>query len=100
MTRLAAAPFVPLDEHLAIDLQGARAVFTTRRGGVSSGPFESLNLGLRTQDERANVIANRAEVGLRDLLPIEPTCVNGQPIPPDIRDIFWEGACVIAASQR
>jgi YfiH family protein len=55
----AAAPFASLDEHLAIDLPGARALFTTRRGGVSSGPFQSLNLGLRTDDERANVITNR-----------------------------------------
>jgi purine-nucleoside/S-methyl-5'-thioadenosine phosphorylase / adenosine deaminase len=62
VTRLAAAPFASLDEHLAIDLPGARAVFTTRCGGVSSGPFESLNLGLRTDDERANVIANRERV--------------------------------------
>jgi YfiH family protein len=62
VTRLAAAPFASLDEHLAIDLPGARAVFTTRRGGVSSGPFESLNLGLRTDDDRAKVIANRERV--------------------------------------
>ncbi|MEA2443511.1 MAG: purine-nucleoside/S-methyl-5-thioadenosine phosphorylase / adenosine deaminase [Thermoleophilales bacterium] len=59
MKRLAAAPFASLDEHLAIDLPGGRVVFTTRRGGVSSGPFESLNLGIRTDDDRDNVIANR-----------------------------------------
>jgi YfiH family protein len=62
VTRLATAPFATLDEHLAIDLPGARVVFTTRRGGVSSGQFESLNLGLRTDDERANVSANRDRV--------------------------------------
>jgi YfiH family protein len=40
-------------------LPGARAAFTTRLGGTSSGPYESLNLGLLTGDERAAVLANR-----------------------------------------
>jgi hypothetical protein len=34
-----------------------------------------------------------------DLLPIEPTCLNGQPVPEDIKEIFWEGTCVAAAHQ-
>ena len=34
-----------------------------------------------------------------DLLPIAPTCLNGAPIPDDIQEIFWEGACVVAAHQ-
>ena len=34
-----------------------------------------------------------------DLLPIAPTCLNAVPIPDDIQDIFWEGACVVAAHQ-
>jgi hypothetical protein len=33
--------------------------FSTRQGGVSKGPFESLNLGRLTQDEPANVEENR-----------------------------------------
>lgn len=33
--------------------------FSTRRGGVSDGAFASLNLGLRTEDEPANVAENR-----------------------------------------
>jgi polyphenol oxidase len=33
--------------------------FTTRRGGVSTGPYASLNLGLLTDDEPANVEENR-----------------------------------------
>ena len=33
--------------------------FTTRRGGVSTGPYASLNLGLLTADEPANVEENR-----------------------------------------
>jgi YfiH family protein len=34
-------------------------VFTTRAGGVSEGPFESLNLGRRTGDEVERVDENR-----------------------------------------
>jgi hypothetical protein len=34
-----------------------------------------------------------------DLLPIEPTCLCGAPIPEACKAIFWEGACVAAAHQ-
>ncbi len=34
-----------------------------------------------------------------DLLPLAPTCLDGQPIPEDVQAIFWEGACVLAAHQ-
>lgn len=34
--------------------------FFTRRGGVSTGPFASLNCSLSGQDARENVLANRA----------------------------------------
>ena len=57
------APFRALGEHIAVDLPGGRAVFTTRRGGVSAGPYASLNLGWLTDDRPANVAANRARVG-------------------------------------
>lgn len=33
--------------------------FSTRRGGVSEGPFESLNVGLLTDDEPERVVENR-----------------------------------------
>jgi hypothetical protein len=49
-------------EHLAIDLPGATALFTTRRGGVSEGPFASLNLSPWTDDDAAHVRANRERV--------------------------------------
>lgn len=44
---------------MAIDLPGAIAVFTTRRGGFSEGPFRSLNLGKLTPDDPAAVQRNR-----------------------------------------
>jgi len=34
-----------------------------------------------------------------DLLPMEPACIDGKPIPDDVREIFWEGTCVVAAHQ-
>jgi YfiH family protein len=44
-----------------------RVVFSTREGGVSEGPFESLNLGRMTGDEPERVDENRrrlcAEIG-------------------------------------
>jgi YfiH family protein len=49
-------------EHLAIDLPGGTALFTTRRGGVSEGPYASLNLGLWTDDEPDRVQGNRERV--------------------------------------
>jgi purine-nucleoside/S-methyl-5'-thioadenosine phosphorylase / adenosine deaminase len=36
-----------------------RVAFSTREGGVSGGPYASLNLGLLTEDEPANVQENR-----------------------------------------
>jgi YfiH family protein len=38
---------------------GCEVVFSTRKGGVSEGPFESLNLGRRTGDDVTHVDENR-----------------------------------------
>jgi YfiH family protein len=54
------APFNEHGEHFAIDLPGARAVFTTRRGGHSVGPYASLNLGFATDDDPEAMERNRA----------------------------------------
>jgi polyphenol oxidase len=56
------APFRWDGDHIAAEVHGARALFTTRRGGVSSGPFDSLNLGRKTADDGASVDENRARV--------------------------------------
>ena len=55
-------PFYVRDEHLAIALPGAEAVFTTRRGGFSEGPYASLNLGRLTDDRAEAVQRNRARL--------------------------------------
>ena len=40
-------------------LAGTRHGFLTRRGGVSGGVFDSLNVGLGSSDEREHVVENR-----------------------------------------
>jgi YfiH family protein len=54
--------FAALGDHVAIALPGGTALFTTRRGGVSQGPFASLNLGLWTDDDGDCVHQNRTRV--------------------------------------
>ena len=44
---------------IEVQLPGARVAFSTRAGGVSQGPYESLNLGILTGDEPDLVHANR-----------------------------------------
>ena len=47
---------------LEAELPGARVAFSTRLGGVSEAPFDSLNLGLLTEDEPAAVAENRGRL--------------------------------------
>jgi YfiH family protein len=56
------APFYARGEHVGIDFPGAQALFTTRRGGCSEGPFASLNLGRLTADRPDAVQRNRARL--------------------------------------
>jgi YfiH family protein len=53
------APFAWQDAQIAGALPGARLLFSTRLGGVSEGPYASLNLGRLTDDPDANVAENR-----------------------------------------
>lgn len=52
-------------EHLTVVLPGAQVVFTTRRGGFSSGPFGSSNLGRLTDDRPEAVVSNRRRLQQR-----------------------------------
>jgi hypothetical protein len=48
---------------LAVDLgPGVRAGFTTRAGGVSTGPWAGLDLGLHVGDDPDRVLVNRGRV--------------------------------------
>ena len=51
-----------------------KALFTTRPGGVSTGPYASLNLGAHVGDDASNVLENRRRLG--ELLPVEPAWLN------------------------
>lgn len=44
---------------LEAELPGARAAFSTRLGGVSEPPYDSLNLAVRTEDDPDRVLENR-----------------------------------------
>jgi len=68
------APFYAWDEHVGIDLSGARAVFTTRRGGFSEGPYASLNLGRLTDDRPDAVRRNRAR--LQEQVGVKPAYIR------------------------
>jgi len=50
---------------------GVPHAFTTRLGGVSTGPFESLNLGFSTGDQPDDVLTNRARLCSAMDLPAE-----------------------------
>jgi purine-nucleoside/S-methyl-5'-thioadenosine phosphorylase / adenosine deaminase len=55
---------------LEAELPGATAAFSTRIGGVSEPPFDSLNLGILTGDAREAVLENRTR--LANALAVDP----------------------------
>jgi polyphenol oxidase len=81
-----------------IQLPGARAIFSTRRGGVSEGPYESLNLGILTDDDPARVADNRAR--LADAAAVDPgrIVMGWQVHGTDLRE--WDGPDPQAAYER
>jgi len=65
------APFETVGDHIGIALPGGRALFTTRRGGVSEGPYASLNLGRWTDDDADAVDRNRRIVAAAVGVPLD-----------------------------
>lgn len=68
-------PVIDEDDHWTWTAPGARAVFTTREGGVSPVPLDSCNVGLHVGDDPANVHENRRRVA--ELLELDPSRVAG-----------------------
>jgi membrane dipeptidase len=68
-TRLRSAGALSLLTWPALDASGVDAAVTARSGGVSSGPYATLNLGLTVGDDPALVLENRrrlaAAIGAR-----------------------------------
>ena len=54
---------------------------------------------VRAMRQAGLVVTAGTEHNTLDLVPIEPTCLDGTPIPDDVLRIFEEGACVVAAHQ-
>ena len=55
-------PFHVWNEQIRGEVGGARVLFTTRRGGFSTGAYESLNLGRLTEDAPEAVTRNRYRI--------------------------------------
>ena len=66
------------NDQIVADLPHARVVFSTARGGVSEGPFASLNLGLLTADAPENVAENRRRLGKSSVHPWPRFCYGRQ----------------------
>lgn len=90
------------DDHWVWSAGRARAVFSSREGGVSDAPFDSLNVGLHVGDEPACVLDNRrraaALVGLEPAQVAGVTQVHGADVWVDLRggaelpgDVRWDG---------
>jgi purine-nucleoside/S-methyl-5'-thioadenosine phosphorylase / adenosine deaminase len=72
-----------------VRLPNATVTFTTRQGGVSEGPYESLNLGILTDDDRDRVRQNRRIASARIGVAPERVTMGWQVHGTDIRD--WTG---------
>lgn len=63
---------------------GVRIAFTKRHGGVSTGPYESLNLGSHVNDDLAQVLENRRilsdALGFAGVPCIVPVQVHGREV--------------------
>ncbi len=59
-------------------LPGATAAFSTRVGGVSRPPFDGLNLGVFTDDERGAVVENRGRLSAALGFPPERVAIGRQ----------------------
>ena len=54
---------------------------------------------MRTVREAGIIVLAGTEHNTPDLIPLEPLCAGALPIPQNAREIFREGACVVAAHQ-
>jgi len=81
---MSAAEYFILD---ALDLPGVRHAFFTRRGGTSSGVYESLNGGVGSRDTSESVAANRARMAAALGVAPERLAVPNQVHSPDVATI-------------
>jgi len=60
---------------------------------------EALTQYVRAMRAAGLVITAGTEHNTLDLLPMEPACLKGVPVPDEVKEIFWEGACVVVGHQ-
>ena len=84
-------------ERLIADLK-ARGVVCAEFIPIRNTP-EVLSRYVHAMRDAGFFVTAGTEHNTLDLIPMEPTCVNGAPIPDDLKAIFREGACVLAAHQ-
>jgi hypothetical protein len=60
---------------------------------------EVLERYVRTLRDDGIVVTAGTEHNTTDLLPLEPECAGRRAVPDGIKEIFWEGACVVVAHQ-
>ena len=70
-------------------LPGAEVTFTTRKGGVSVGPYESLNLGILTADDPERVTENRHRAAAQAGVEAERVAMGWQVHGTDLKE--WTG---------
>ncbi len=90
-------PFEEPVEKLIANLQ-ARGFVCAEFIPIRNTP-EVLSRYVRTMRAAGLVVTAGTEHNTLDLLPLDPACVKALPVPDDVKDIFWEGACVVAAHQ-
>jgi hypothetical protein len=90
-------PFEQPVEKLITDLK-ARGFECAEFIPIRNAP-EVLSHYVRAMRASGLVVTAGTEHNTLDLLPLEPACVKGAPVPPEVQEIFWEGACVVAAHQ-
>ncbi|MDO8800958.1 peptidoglycan editing factor PgeF [Phenylobacterium sp.] len=89
-----------------LDLPGIRHAFFTRQGGVSTGIYDSLNVGRGSEDEPADVAENRRRAAAHFGLPVSAlsTCYQIHSATALVTDRPWgderpEGDAVVTATR-
>jgi purine-nucleoside/S-methyl-5'-thioadenosine phosphorylase / adenosine deaminase len=75
-------------------------VFSTRAGGVSEGPYESLNLGVMTADDPERVAQNRRVLADRAGIDPERACMAWQQHGTEVRRAEPEGIVELGERAR
>jgi hypothetical protein len=90
-------PYEETPEKLIANIQGM-GVTMAELIPVRNAP-EVLAKYVKAMRAAGIAVVGGTEHNTLDLIPLEPTCVKAAAVPDDVKAIFWEGACVIAAHQ-